>query len=110
MLYKNCVHYSREFADLIQKELFDLIWYRSKQKVDHPSDTKHGGHKDIMDAVVGSLYNAYTTKDIVINRDDILSLSSYNSNDRFDQLAIADVEESEFFNEFGIRKVSLADL
>ena len=70
---------------MIHKELFNLIWYRSKRKVDHPSDTAHGGTKDIMDGVVGSLYNAYTQKDIVVHPEDILGLSSYNSADNYSQ-------------------------
>lgn len=77
-LYKNCVHFSKTFADSIHNELFNLIWYRSKKKVDHPSDTKHGGCKDQMDGVVGALYNAYTTKEAFVNTNDILNLSSYN--------------------------------
>lgn len=78
-LYKNCVHFNQDFADSIHKELFNLIWYRSKRKVDHPSDTKHGGMKDRMDGVVGALYNAYTTKEAIYNPSDILNLSQYNS-------------------------------
>ena len=80
-MYKNCVHFSKEFADSIHKELFNLIWYRSKRKVDHPSDTAHGGMKDQMDGVVGALYNAHTTKETFANPEDILSLSSFNSNE-----------------------------
>lgn len=80
-MYKNCVHFSQEFADSIHKELFNLIWYRSKRKVDHPSDTAHGGMKDQMDGVVGALYNAKTTKETFANPDDILCLSKYNSAD-----------------------------
>lgn len=77
-MYKNCVHFGRDFADAIHKELFDLIWYRSKRKVDHPSDTKHGGTKDVIDAVFGSLYNAKTTKEAIANPNDILCLSQFN--------------------------------
>ena len=78
-MYKNNVHFSKEFADAIHHELFNLIWYRNKRKVDHPSDTKHGGMKDRMDAVVGALYNAKTTSDIQVRPDDILNLATYNN-------------------------------
>lgn len=82
-MYKNCVHFGREFADAMHKELFDLIWYRNKRKVDHPSGGTAAGHyKDRMDAIVGSLYNAKTTKETIYNPNDILCLSKYNlSND-----------------------------
>lgn len=80
-MYKNVVHFNKDFADMIHKELFNLIWYRSKRKVDHPSDTAHGGTKDIMDGVVGSLYNAYTQKDVVVRPEDILNLSQFNNED-----------------------------
>lgn len=78
-MYKGNVHFNNDFAEMIHKELFNLIWYRNKRKVDHPSDTKHGGTKDIMDGVVGSLYNAYTQKDTVVRPEDILCLSQFNS-------------------------------
>lgn len=82
-MYKNCVHFGREFADAMHKELFDLIWYRNKRKVDHPSGGTAAGHyKDRMDAIVGSLYNAKMTKETIYNPNDILCLSQYNlSND-----------------------------
>lgn len=80
-MYKNCVHFNRDFADSINKELFDLIWYRSKRKVDHPSGGTAAGHcKDRMDGVVGALYNAKMTKETIFNPDDILCLSQYNLN------------------------------
>lgn len=79
-LYKNCVHFNQDFADSIHKELFDLIWYRNKRKVDHPAGgTDKGFNKDRMDGVVGCLYNAYTTKELFANPEDILNLSLYNS-------------------------------
>ena len=81
-LYKNIVHFSEEFASSIKKELFDLIWYRNKHKVDHPSGgTAKGFNKDQMDSVVGALYNAYTTKETFSNPNDILNLSLFNSED-----------------------------
>jgi hypothetical protein len=102
-MYKNCVHFSREFADAMQKELFDLIWYRNKRKVDHLSDTKHGGMKDRMDAIVGALYNAKTTKESFANPEDILNLSKYNS-------ALSLFNDSDD-NEFdGIKRISLESL
>lgn len=105
-LYKNTVHFGKEFANAIKKELFDLIWYRSKQKVDHPSDTKHGGMKDRMDGVVGALYNAYLTQETHVNSDDILNLSKYNSDDGIYESRIeTSFEDSEFA---GVKKINLS--
>lgn len=107
-LYKRCVHFSKEFAEDIKKELFDLVWYRSKGKVDHPSDTKHGGMKDRMDAVVGALYNAFQTKEIAYNPDDILNLSKYNSCslDNYVEIPVDDLD----YSDSNIKRVSLEDL
>ena len=102
-LYKNCVHFSQEFADSIKKELFELIWYRSKHKVDHPGSTKTGGMKDRMDAVVGSLYNAYTTKEDMYNPSDILNLSRFNSDDICSYSYADDFD----YESNGIKRVSL---
>lgn len=106
-LYKNIVHFSEEFASSIKKELFDLIWYRNKHKVDHPSDTKHGGMKDRMDSVVGALYNAYITQETAFNPDDILNLAKYNSGD-LDNYAELPTEDLDV--ESGIKRISLEDL
>lgn len=107
-LYKRCVHFSKEFAEDIKKELFDLIWYRQKGKVDHPSDTKHGGMKDRMDAVVGALYNAFQTKEIAYNPDDILNLSKYNSCslDKYVEIPVDDLD----YIDSNIKRVSLEDI
>lgn len=101
-MYKNCVHFSKDFADMIHKELFDLIWYRQKRKIDHPLDTKHGGTKDIMDGVVGSLYNAKTSKEAVYDPSDILNLAQYNSD------SVYDYNDEPDFN--GIKQISLDKL
>ena len=104
-MYKGNVHFSREFAEAIRNELFNLIWYRQKQKVDHPSDTKHGGMKDRCDAVVGALYNAFTSKEVIANPSDILNLSLYNSEDSnsYTSTSIDDFD----FEMNGIKRVSL---
>lgn len=102
-LYKNNVHFSQEFADMIHKELFNLIWYRSKRKVDHPLDTKRGGTKDIMDGVVGSLWNAHTLVDNSSRPEDILALGAYNSD--FDS-NIEDPDLGEFLNSNNIKFMS----
>lgn len=107
-MYKNIVHFGEEFAESIKKELFNLIWYRSKQKVDHPSDTKHGGTKDVMDGVVGALYNAYLSKEISYNPDDILNLSKYNSCD-FNNYAEMPLDDLDF-TDSSIKRVSLDDM
>ena len=110
-MYKNCVHFGREFADAMQKELFDLIWYRQKRKVDHPSDTKHGGMKDRMDAIVGSLYNAKTTKETFVNPNDILNLASFNSDSPYDISNYAEIPSDDLNDPMSsIKHVSLDDL
>ena len=48
--------------------------------MDHPSDTRHGGMKDRMDAIVGAMYNAFQCKPIEVNYNDTYSLSYLNSN------------------------------
>ena len=106
-MYKGNVHFNNDFAEMIHKELFNLIWYRNKRKVDHPSDTKHGGSKDIMDGVVGSLYNAYTQKDVIIRPDDILNLASFNSEEPIDLSSFEDSPD-EIFE--GIKRVSIDKL
>lgn len=104
-MYKGNVHFSREFAEAIRNELFNLIWYRQKQKVDHPSDTKHGGMKDRCDAVVGALYNAFTSKEVIANPSDILNLSLYNSEDS-NNYTSASVDDFDFEMN-GIKRISL---
>ena len=107
-MYKNCVHFSSEFAEAIRKELFDLIWLRNKQKVDHPSGGTAAGHcKDRMDAVVGSLYNAFTSKEAIFNPDDILYLSKYNSND---MSSYSYMPTDEMDQNCGIKTISLDSL
>lgn len=77
-MYRQIVKFPTDFAEAIQPELFNLEWNRSKHKVDHPGTTQTGGMKDRMDAVVGSLYNAYECGVTEYNPQDILSLSMHN--------------------------------
>lgn len=106
-LYKNTVHFGPEFAESIKKELFDAIWLRSKHKVDHPSGgTDKGFTKDVLDSVVGSLYNAFTSKEVIYNPSDILNLSQFNSDNSysyFGEISDEDIPD-------GIKRVSLKDL
>ena len=108
-MYKNCVHFSPEFADAIKHELFDLIWYRSKRKVDHPSDTAHGGMKDRCDAVVGALYNAKNTKEIMYNPNDILNLSQFNSDSDLSNYVLMPTDDLDD-DSLGVKRVSLDNL
>lgn len=80
MMYKECVYFSTEFADSIETELFNLE-RTPKGKIDHPSDTKHGGMKDRMDAIVGAMYNAFECDKGGVNTEDLYRLSSYNTED-----------------------------
>ena len=79
-MYLGTVRFNMQFAQAIEYELFNLQHNRQKHKVDHILDTAHGYTKDLCDSVVGALYNAFESKEKVINNDDTLSLSYYNSN------------------------------
>ena len=77
-MYRKIVKFPSDFAEAIKHELFNLDWNRDKHKVDHPSDTAHGGMKDRMDAVVGALYNAYEIQTPSYNPQDLLTLAMHN--------------------------------
>ena len=64
--------------------------------------------KDRMDAVVGALYNAFQTKEIAYNPDDILNLSKYNSCslDNYVEIPVDDLD----YSDSNIKRVSLEDL
>jgi len=49
------------------EELFSLIWYRAKRKIDHPAMIGNDvvGDKGVTDAVCGSVYNALLDADVV---------------------------------------------
>ena len=55
LYYQGRIHHYRN--DWYEKELFNLNWFRAKQKVDHPP-VNQGGTKDLSDAVCGSVANA----------------------------------------------------
>lgn len=103
-MYKNIVHFGQEFAESIKKELFDLIWYRQKSKVDHPST----GTKDRMDGVCGALYNAYITQEAVYDPSDILNLSKFNSGD-LDNYAEMPLDDLDYIDS-SIKRISLGDI
>ena len=107
-MYNGNVHFNNDFANMIHKELFDLIWFRSKRKVDHPGSTKTNGTKDICDGVVGALYNAKTTQDIIVRPEDILNLAKYNSDNVYDNPFSSPADDDELIS--GIKKVSLDSL
>jgi len=50
-----------------KEELFNLIWYRDKHKVDHPAQFTDGsvGDKGLTDAVCGSVHNALVDADAI---------------------------------------------
>ena len=77
-MYRKIVKFPSDFAEAIKHELFNLDWNRDKHKVDHPSDTAHGGMKDRMAAVVGALYNAYEIQTPSYNPQDLLTLAMHN--------------------------------
>ena len=105
-LYLNCVSFTSQFADDIQHELFNLIHYRSKHKVDHPSDTKHGGMKDRMDAIVGALRNAQQCAPQEVNYNDTYALSYLNS----DYNSAPFTEESSWLFEEGSRDMQVKEI
>lgn len=48
----------------MEKELFELLYFRDKNKVDHP-DVNAGGKKDVMDGIVGAVTNALNSDEII---------------------------------------------
>lgn len=101
-LYKGNVHFNNDFAEMIHKELFNLIWFRSKRKIDHPKSSS----KDICDGVVGALYNAYTQKDVTVRPEDILNLSRFNSVDYTSSFNADDFD----YTSNGIKRISLDEI
>lgn len=57
------------------------------------------------DAVVGALYNAFTSKDVIANPSDILNLSLFNSDDRSNYTSVS-VDDFDFEMN-GIKRISL---
>lgn len=51
------------------EELFNLIWFREKHKVDHPAkfDNDNIGDKGVTDAVIGAAYNAVLDAESIYN-------------------------------------------
>ena len=47
----------------MEKELFELIYYRDRDKVDHPPAIS-GGTKDVMDSLVGAVTNALQSDEV----------------------------------------------
>ena len=62
------------------EELFALIWYRAKRKIDHPATIGDNiGDKGVTDAVCGSVYNALLDADSIysnLRREDTESVLS----------------------------------
>lgn len=57
------------------------------------------------DAVVGALYNAFTSKEVIANPSDILNLSLYNSEDSNNYISTS-IDDFDFEMN-GIKRVSL---
>jgi len=53
-----------------KKELFNVVYYPSKKKVDHLPN----GSKDVSDSVVGSIFNAHSSLDKKVQTNDNLNL------------------------------------
>lgn len=56
LIFEGRLKAPRQVVELMATEIFDLIHYRERRKVDHPPD----GSKDVMDSIVGSVWNAIT--------------------------------------------------
>lgn len=67
MMYEGRLKFKNHIT--VQKELFDLIHYRDRGKVDHPS----GGSKDLVDSLCGAVQSAL--------KSDYLSNMAYNKID-----------------------------
>jgi len=82
MLYENRIKFNQQVHDEIAKEIFYLIHYRDKRKVDHPP--KQGPNSpgnDIMDAVVGAVWSCISDETIIKQKkaeQDSLILASVN--------------------------------
>lgn len=84
MLQDGRVKFSKQVHDLIASEIFDLIHFRERKKVDHPD----GGRKDVMDAVVGAVWNAVNDE-----------ASSLREKAESDSKVVAEVNREEPVNE-----------
>jgi hypothetical protein len=73
---------------VFRRELFDLIWYRARRKVDHPGNTATGGTKDVADAVVGAVWNALQSEEFSFS-------DSANSLDMFIRANLPEKSERE---------------
>lgn len=62
LIYANRISFYR--YSRMEKELFELIYYRDRDKVDHPP-VQQGGTKDVMDSLVGAVTNALNSDEII---------------------------------------------
>lgn len=60
LLVEGRIKMSQQVHDLVASEIFDLIHYRERRKVDHSPE----GSKDVMDACVGAVWNCLKAEDI----------------------------------------------
>lgn len=61
LIYANRISFYR--YPRMEKELFELIYYRDRDKVDHPP-VASGGTKDVMDSLVGAVTNALNSDEL----------------------------------------------
>lgn len=73
---------------VFRRELFDLIWYRARRKVDHPGDTASGGTKDLCDSLVGSVWNTLHLDSSSVNSDSDVQLLLDINNEEEDEMDI----------------------
>ena len=76
------------YYEVTDKELFDLIHYRDRRKIDHPI----GGSKDVCDAIVGAVWNALNSQDEVLSaKEDASTAASVMIEE--DEESLFDLEE-----------------
>ena len=61
--------------EVFNREFFNLIYYRSKGKIDHPAD----GSKDTSDSVAAACFNALNSESVMEARrkQDVLNITSW---------------------------------
>lgn len=75
LLYQNRIFIPQFCSEGIARELFDLNHFRERQKVDHPETNS----KDLMDAVVGAVWNCFESNDMSSHTTvDLLNFTGYN--------------------------------
>ena len=98
LIYEGRLKAPRQVIELMATEIFDLIHYRQRKKVDHPDDSS----KDVMDGVVGAVWNALHAPDTDEKRAKdsklVASLNKEESEEDKEQRIVTDFVLGSYFN------------